>query len=57
MKTRLLIVVGIILTTFVFGSYQYVMYECGTLPVFTQTPKMPDLGYCLQIWGNQPGGI
>ena len=26
------------------------MYQCGTLPVFVETPRNPNLWSCLQIW-------
>ena len=55
MKTRhKIIIVGIVLATMVFGTHQYLMYQCGTLPVFMQTPRSPNLWNCLEIWENQP---
>ena len=53
MKTRLLIILGIVLTSIVFGTYQSLMYSCGTLPVFMETPYSPTLWKCLDIWENQ----
>ena len=53
MKTRLLIIVGIVLVTIVFGTHAYLMAQCGTLPVFMETPRKPNLWSCLQIWENQ----
>ena len=28
------------------------MYSCGTLPVFLETPRNPNMWNCLEIWGN-----
>jgi len=54
MKNRhKIIIVGIVLATIVFGTHQYLMYQCGTLPVFMQTPRSPNLWNCLEIWENQ----
>ncbi len=54
MKTRYkIITIGLVLTTIVFGSYQYVMYECGTMSIFKDTPRMPNLLNCLSIWEHQ----
>jgi len=54
MKSRLLIIfVGIVLTSIIFGTHQYLMYQCGTLPTFAETPRSPNLWNCLQIWENQ----
>ena len=54
MKTRYkIIIVVIILTAIVFASYQYLMYGCGTMPVFMETPRMPNLWSCLEIWEHQ----
>jgi hypothetical protein len=54
MKTRYkIIIVGIVLTTIIFGTHQYLMYQCGTLPIFMQTPRSPNLWNCLEIWENQ----
>lgn len=52
MKTRLLIILGIVLTAIVFGTHQSLMYSCGTLPVFMETPRNPNLWNCLEIWEN-----
>lgn len=54
MKTKLkFIIIGIVLTSIVFGTYQSLMYQCGTLPVFMETPRNPNLWNCLEIWENQ----
>ncbi len=54
MKTRYkIIIVGIALTSIVFGTYQSLMYQCGTLPIFMETPKTPNLWNCLEIWENR----
>lgn len=54
MKTRLLIIIiGIVLTSTVFCTHQYLMYECGKLPVFMETPYTPTLWKCLEIWENK----
>ena len=37
----------------VFGAHQYLMYQCGMLPVFMETPRNPNLWNCLEIWENQ----
>ena len=51
MKTRLkIIIVGIILASISFGTYQYIMYQCGTLPIYMETPRNPSLWHCLEIW-------
>lgn len=53
-KTRLkVIVIGIILASVSFGTYQSVMYTCGTMPVFMETPREPTLWKCLDIWKHQ----
>jgi len=53
MKTRIkIIIVGIVLTTIVFGTHQSLMYQCGTLPIFMQTPRSPNLWNCLEIWSE-----
>jgi len=54
MKTRYkIIIVGIVLATIVFGTHTYLMAQCETLPVFMETPRMPNLWNCLEIWENQ----
>ena len=53
MKTRLLIIIGIILTSIIFGTYQSIMYQCGTMPVFVETPRNPTLWKCLDMWKHQ----
>jgi hypothetical protein len=54
MKTRYkIIIVGIVLTTIVFGTHQSLMHQCGTLPVFMETPRNPNLWNCLEIWEKQ----
>jgi len=54
MKTRYkIIIVGIVLPTIVFGTHTSLMAQCGTLPVFMETPRMPNLWSCLEIWENQ----
>ena len=54
MKTRYkIIIVGIVLTAIVFGTYQSLMIQCETLSVFMETPRNPNLWSCLEIWGNQ----
>ncbi|MEX0863179.1 hypothetical protein [Nitrosopumilus sp.] len=54
MKTRtLILIVGIILTSIIFGTYQSILYQCGTMPVFMETPRSPTLWKCLDIWKHQ----
>ncbi len=54
MKTRTkLIIIGIVLAFTVFGTHQYLIYECGKLPVFMKTPYNPTLWKCLEIWENK----
>ena len=50
MKARLLIIGGIVAASLIFGTYQYIMYQCGTLLVYVETPRQPNLWTCLQIW-------
>ena len=53
-KTRYkIIIIGIVLASIVFGTHQYLMYQCGTLPVFMETPRSPNLWNCLEILENQ----
>ncbi|MGY5147907.1 MAG: hypothetical protein ACW9W4_07910 [Candidatus Nitrosopumilus sp. bin_7KS] len=54
MKTRYkIIIIGIVLATTIFGTYQSLMYQCGTLPIYMETPKNPNLWHCLEIWEKQ----
>lgn len=53
MKTRKLILIGIIVPSIIFGTYQSIMYQCETLPVFVETPRNPNLWKCLGIWEHQ----
>ena len=53
MKTLFLIIIGIVLASIVFGTYQSLMYQCGTLSVFMETPRNPNLWNCLEIWKTQ----
>lgn len=53
MKTRFLIIIGIVMASIVFGTYQSLMYNCGTMPVFMETPNKPTLWKCLDIWKHQ----
>ena len=54
MKTRTkVIIIGIVLTTTIFGIQQSLLYQCGTLPIFMETPRTPNLWNCLEIWENQ----
>ena len=50
MKARLLIIGGMVTASLIFGTYQYIMYQCETLPVYVETPRNPNLWTCLQIW-------
>ncbi len=53
MKTRFKIVIlAIIIATIIIGSYQYLMFQCGTLAVFMETPRTPNFWKCLEIWQN-----
>ena len=53
MKNRILIIAGIVIVATGFGVYQYLMYDCGTLPIFSETPYNPTIGKCLEIWQNK----
>lgn len=57
MKTKILLVIGLVAASVVFGTYQLLMYQCSTLPIFVETPYQPDLWKCLKIWehaGDNP---
>ena len=53
MKTRLLIIVGIIAVILIIGTHQSLLYQCGTLPIYMETPRNPNLWNCLEIWEKQ----
>ena len=53
MKLKLLVIAGIISVVVPLGAYQYLMYDCSTLPIFTETPYNSTLGKCLEIWQNK----
>ena len=57
MKTKFkTIIAGVVIAASILGAYQYFIYECGTLPVFMETPSSPTLWKCLEIWENQKDG-
>lgn len=48
-----IILIVIILTIAIIGTYQSLMYQCGTLSIFMETPRDPNLWNCLEIWENK----
>ena len=53
MKIHHIVISGIIIAIAGFGTYQYLMYDCSTLPVFSETPYTPSIWKCLEIWENK----
>ena len=53
MNTRhYLIIAGIVIGISILGVYQYFMYQCGTLPIFMETPYTATIWNCLEIMEN-----